>query len=365
VITRRPTAGGAALLLAWLACLACKPTASPTPPPASSPASSRAVAATPPTRDALRGPIVAIDVIGTSRTEVRDALGTAVGAAYDPASIARDVHALWRLRGIADIQVDARPQAGGVALRYRIRELPRIATVSLEGGPILYVAQWRIRLAGIKDVPQDPTTLTTLAEEMRAELVSRAYLDAIVDTRIVEAGEDRVDVVFTVTEGPQVTLAALTLRGHKKLATAELTALLRSHGVAVGQPFTAARLDAARLGVLTRYQDLGNLNAEFAAVSELRSPDGATISATYELREGDTLRLGKLTVRGALLLPVREYEQLLGVRRGQPFNRSRVALGLEKIRIRHSERGGPPNITPLTEIDRKRKAIDLTIEISN
>ena len=74
---------------------------------------------------------------------------------------------------------------------------------------------------------------------------------------------------------------------------------------------------------------------------------------------------GKLTVRGALLLPVREYELLLGVRRGQPFNRSRVAEGLEKIRILHRERSGPPNITPITEIDRKRKAIDLTIEISN
>lgn len=360
---RRPSAARrAAFILAWLACIACKPTAPPAPPPASSPAPP---AATPPTRESLRGPIVALDVTGTSRTDVRAALSTAVGAAYDPAVIARDVHALWRLRGIADIQVDARPEAGGVALRYRIRELPRIARVSLEGGPILYAAMWRVRLAGIKDVPQDPTILTKLAEDLRAELVSNAYLDATVDTRIVAAGEDRVDVVLKVTEGPQVKLAALTLRGNKKLGTAELTALLRSHGVAVGQPFTAARLDAARLGVLARYQDLGNLNAEFATASEVRSPDGATISATYELREGDTLRLGKLTVRGALLLPVREYELLLGVRRGQPFNRSRVAEGLEKIRLRHRERGGPPNITPLTEIDRERKTIDLTIELSN
>ncbi len=365
MIARRPTAARqTGLRLAFLAFLACKPTIAPTPPPASSP--TPPVATPPPTRESLRGPIVAIDVSGTSRSaDVSAALSTTIGAAYDPAVIARDVHALWRLRGMADIQVDARPQAGGVALRYRIRELPRIASVSLEGGSILYAPRWRIRLAGIKDVPQDPTILRKLADELRAELVSQAYLDATVDVRIVAAGEDRVDVVLKVTEGPQVKLDALTLRGNKKLGTAELTALFRSHGVGVGQPFTSASLDAARLGVLARYQDLGNLDAEFATVSEVRSPDGATVSATYGLREGDTLRLGKLTVRGPLLLPAREYELLLGLRRGQPFNRSRVADGLEQIRVRHRERGGPPNITPITEIDRKRKVIDLTIEISN
>lgn len=352
---------GAACTLACLALLACKPAAPPTPPP-SSPSP---VAKPPPTRASLRGPIVALDIVGSDRPEVRSAPGSTVGATYDPELIARDVHAMWRLRGIADIQVDARPDAGGVALRYRVRELPRVARVSLDGGPILHTASWRIRLAGIKDVPQDPAELARLAAELRAELVAAAYLDATVDTRIVAAGEDRVEALLKVDAGPQVKLATLTLRGNKKLGTAELTALFRGHGVAVGQPFTGAGVDAARLAVLARYQDLGNLDAEFVSAAEQRSPDGATIAATYELREGDTLRLGKLTVRGALLLPVREYEQLIGVRRGQPFNRSRVAEGLEKIRIRHRERGGPPNVTPLTEVDRKRKAIDLTIEIAD
>lgn len=360
-MTRRIMTHGAACTLACLALLACKQAAPPTPPPSAP----TPVAKPPPTRASLRGPIASLDIVGSSRPEVRSAIGSAVGVAYDPELIARDVLAIWRLRGIADVQVDARPEAGGVALRYRVRELPRVARVSLDGGPIEVTASWRIRLAGIKDVPQDPTELKQLADELRAELVAAAYLDATVDPQVVAAGEDRVEVVLKVSAGPQVKLASLTLRGNKKLGTAALTAVFRDHGVAVGQPFTGAGVDAARLAVLARYQDLGNLDAEFASAAEQRSPDRATIAATYELREGDTLRLGELTVRGALLLPVREYEQLLGVRQGQPFNRSRVAEGLEKIRIRHRERGGPPNVTPLTEVDRKRKSIDLTIEISN
>ncbi len=133
-------------------------------------------------------------------------------------------------------RLDPRRTRGRVALRYRIRELPRIASVSLEGGPILYAAMWRVRLANIKDVPQDPTTLTQLAEELRAELVRNAYLDATVEPRIVAAGEDRVDVVLKVTEGPQVKLAALTLGGNKKLSTAELTALFRRSRRSTARP---------------------------------------------------------------------------------------------------------------------------------
>jgi outer membrane protein assembly factor BamA len=350
----------AALTLGLLACLACKPTVAPTTSPTSPPGSPAAS----PTRHSLRGPVVAIEAVGTSRSaEAKSALGTTVGVTYEPAVVARDVRALWRLRGISDVQVDARIADGGVALRYRIVELPRVRKVELEGGPTVSAALWRIRLAEIKDVLQEPGTFKGLAEELRADLVSHAYLDATVDWRIVEAGEGRVDVILKVSEGPQVKLAALTLRGNKALSTAALTDLFRGHGVAIGQPFTQAAQDAARLGVLGRYQDLGHVNAEVVPASETRSVDGATISATYEIREGDAFRLGEFTVRGTRVAPVRDYEKRLGVRRGQPFNRSRVAQGLEDIRTMHKERGGQPNVLPNIEMDARTKKIDLTIEI--
>jgi outer membrane protein insertion porin family len=348
--------------LAVLALLACKPTAPPTTPPPTPPATT----APPATPAALAGPIVSIDLIGTTREhDAESALTATLGAAYDPAVIARDVRALWRLRGIADIHVDAKPVPGGVALRYRIDELPRIRKLELRGGPPLYTAAWRIRTADIKDVPQDPATIKQLVGELRGDLTDHAFLDATVTWRAAPADDGRVDIIVDVDAGPQVSLAALTLRGHKKLKTGELETIFRTHGIAVGQPFTRPAQDEALLAVTARYQDVGHVNAEILALSESRSPDHRTISTAYEIREGDAFRLGQLKVTGSLVAPVREYEKLLALRPGQPFNRSKIVAGIEKIRAMHRDRGaGEPDVTPLTELDRTTKKIDLTIEIS-
>jgi len=352
----------ARLTAVLLAVIACKPASPPEPPP-SRPIPSSTELQSPAT---LHGPVVSIDLVGTTRkSDAQAALTTTIGAPYDPAAIARDVRALWGLRGISDVQVDARHTAEGVSLRYRIVELPRIRQISIDGGSPLYTAATRIRVADIKDAPQDSTLIKNLAEVLRAELVSHAFLDATVDWRTVDAGEGRVDVVLTVTAGPKVTLSTLTFRGHRILKTAELAALLRTHGVAVGQPFAPAATQRALIAVMARYRDLGHIHAELGETSETRSPDRATISVTYELREGDVYRLGKLAIRGALVAPVRDYEKRLGARPGQPFNTSQLASGLDKIRALHRERNaGEPNITPMTTIDEKTKKVDLTLEIA-
>lgn len=347
----------------FLAGLACKPAAPLTPPSTHDQPSARPPT---PTHADLRGPVVSIDLTGTPRVgDARAALGTTVGVAYEPAKIAADVRALWRLRGIADVQVDARPEAGGVALRYRIRELPRIRKVEIENGPALYLTTWRIQAAEIQDAPQEPAKIRRLAEDLQADLVSHAFLDATVDWRIVDADDGRVDVKITVTEGPKVTVSALKFTGNRTLTSAELESIFHTRGLAVGQPFTPVARDVALFAVVDRYLDHGHIHAAFGANSEIRSPDGKTIAATYELREGDAYRVGKLTVRGTLVAPVREYEKLLGVRPGQPFNRSRLAQGIEKIRTLHSSRGAPANVNPLTTVDDKAKKVDLALEIGS
>lgn len=347
------------LRISALALLACKPAAPPSPPP------------TPPdiqpaTPATLTGPVVSIDLTGTTREpDAKATLTTTIGASYDPTAIARDVRALWRLRGIADIHVDAKPVPGGVAVRYRIDELPRIRKIDIQGGPPLYTAAWRIRTADIKDVPQDPATIKQLAGELRSDLTDHAFLDAAITWRTVPTEDDRVDLILDVDAGPQISLAALTLRGNKKLKTGELETIFRARGIAVGQPFARPAQGEALLAVTARYQDVGHVDAEIVALSETRSPDRKTISTSFEIREGDAFRLGQLKFTGTLVAPVREYEKLLALRPGQPFNRSKIVAGIEKIRAMHRDRGaGEPNVTPLTNLDRTKKKIDLTFELS-
>jgi outer membrane protein insertion porin family len=343
------------LLVAAL--LACRPAVAPAPPPAPAPA---------PEPAGLTGPVVAIELTGTARQlDARAVLVTAVGATYDPDTLARDVRALWRLGGVDDVRVDARPVPGGVALRYRVTELPRVRRLDLRGGPPVLTALWKMRTAEIRDVPQDPAAIQRLVAELRDDLVARAYLDAAVTWRTAPTDDGRVDVVLDIDAGPRVTVGALDLRGHRRLAAGELAQILRAHGLAVGQPFVRAARDEALLAAVARYRDLGHVDAELRPLPEVRSPDGDTVALAVEVREGDAFRLGKLTVKGALVAPVRDYERRLGVRPGQTFAASKLAAGLDEIRALHRERGaGEPGIVTVPVLDAAARTIDLTLEIS-
>lgn len=354
----RPRTASRCVWLVALALAACRPD-----PPPESPALANSPALAAPTT--LAGPVVAIERIGSTReSDARAALITTTGAPYDPATIAGDVRALWRLGGVADVQVDARPAPGGVALRYRVTELPRVRKVDVAGGPPALTPAWQARVADIRDVAQDPAALRRLAEELRDELVAGAYLDAAVTWRAVPVDDGRVDIVLDVAAGPRVTLAALGLRGNKKLATGEIEAIFRAHGLVVGQPFDDRGRDAALLAVTTRYYDIGHVNAALQALPDVRSDDRSKISIAFEVREGDTFRLGKLSFAGALIAPARDYERLLAVRPRQTFDRSKIVAGIAKIRAMHRERGaGEPEVTTLTNVDPAKKTIDLTLEI--
>ena len=348
------------LCLAALALFACKPDRPPEP-------HAPAPATAPATPTILAGPVVSIDLTGTLRErEARAALITTTGAAYDLTTIASDVRALWRLGGLADIHVDARPVPGGVALRYRIDDLPPVRKVNIVGGPPLLTSPWRLRAANIKDVPQDPATLQRFTTELCDDLVDNAYLDAAVTWRAVPVGDGRVDIVVDIDTGPQVSLAALVLQGNRKLKTGELEATFRTHGFVVGQPFTTGRQNDALLAITARYLDLGHVLAEIRALPEARSPDRKTISLTFDIHEGDAFRLGKLTFAGALIAPVRDYERRITVRPRQTFVRSKVVADIEKIRAMHRERGASePNVTTLTNLDPIKKTIDLTFELAS
>lgn len=351
------TASTRRLCLVALALFACKPAAAPRAPdePVAAPATSTAIA----------GSVVAIELTGTTREqEARAALRTTTGAPFDAARIAADVRALWGLGGLADVEVDARPVPGGVALRYRVSELPRVRKVEIEGGSQVLAALWKVRVADIKDVRQDPAALQRLTTDLQDDLVASAYLDAVVTRRSVPADDGRVDIVLKIDAGPRVTLAALDFRGNSRLRNGELEGIFRAHGLAVGQPFVGSGRDAALLAVTSRYQDVGRLQAEVIALPETRSADRSTITLAFEMREGETFRVGKLKFTGALIAPVRDYERQLAVRPRQIFSRSQIVAGIEKIRAMHRERGkGEPEVTTLTEVDAAAHTLDLTFEI--
>ncbi len=316
----------------------------------------------------LRGTVVSIEVTGldaSQQAQARARLTSTVGAAYDRDTVAADVRALWALGGLADVTADGKPTAGGIALRYHVRASDRIRNVDVRGGAALPAGLADTWVAGAKGQALDGPTSTELRKAMLDELHALGYLNATVDVRTSPASDGLVDVLTTISEGPQVVLSGLELRGNSKVARATLLAILGKPGeLVVGEPYRPEALEPGRLRITEHYQDLGHVQCDVGPAEETLSADRTTISVVLPIHEGDVFRIGAVKVEGALLAPKSAYLQLLGVRKGQVFGRSKVVEDRKKLEEFQRQKGQQaPEVLPSIDVNAARRTLDLTWQI--
>jgi outer membrane protein insertion porin family len=316
----------------------------------------------------LRGSLVSVDVTGLSADRVgaaRSVLHSAVGQAFDHGQVAADMRALWALGSMADIRAEARAVQGGVALRYAVREQPRIRALDVRGGRAIPAAQWLQQMPIKNGDFFDPVRLTAVRRTMLEQLRARGHHNVKVAWSSNEIKGAGVDVVFTLDEGPVVGTAKVEFRGNKVVPKKTLFKIWdEAGGSKVGSIYWRDGLERALLGMSEHYFNLGYINAAVGPVAETLSQDGASMSIEVPIYEGDQYKLGDLAFDGALVAPQREYASRFGLRRGQAFGRRKVSEGIERIRELHRSKGQPNvAVVPVTEVDTKKKRIKLTLQV--
>jgi outer membrane protein insertion porin family len=316
----------------------------------------------------LRGDVTGIEVLGLEgerAKQARGALQSAIGVAFDPALASRDLQALWALGGITDASVEARATAGGVELRYTVVPSPLVRAVDVRGSNVVPAAQWLANIPVKAGTPFSPALLSQVAQHMLGELRSFGHFSARVKWSSSKAPEDKVDVVIHVEEGPQVKIAKLELRGNQKVKKEVLLGLLEKNGkTVVGGRYWRDALDLGLMHVATHYYDRGHVDVRVGMPEEALTADGTQIAVTIPIEEGPQYRIGKLDAKGALIAPVKKYVELLGVKKGQVFNRGAVAKGLERISQMHREKGtAHGEVLPETVVDPKKRLVDLTVVV--
>jgi len=323
----------------------------------------------PPARlEDLKGNVVAIEVTGMSgerATRARDGIKKDIGAPFDRGHVAAWMHFVATLSGVADVKAEARPVKGGVAVRLVVKEHPHIRTVDVRGSHAVPATEWLSRM-GIKDGDfLDPALAASRRSDMLETLQSFGHFNADVSWTVEKSPDGRVDLVFTVEEGPAVTVSKIDFKGLKAVKREVLLDILsKNGGTTVGQRYWRQALSNAILFVTNHYYDRGYINVQVDTPAETLSADKSKMELTLNIHEGDRFKVGKLDARGALIAPAAEYVKLLGVKPGEVFNRSKIAAGLEKINEMHKSKGREGiNVYPSTQIDLKKKTIGLTLEV--
>lgn len=318
----------------------------------------------------LRGSLSRVEVVGVTgerADQARAVLASAVGKPFDRDVVAADMRSLWALRGLADVTADATLLDGGVSLKFRLVSQPRIRTVDVRGAHEVTADNWRSQMPVKSGELLDPARLAEVQRGMIRVLLDRGHHRVKVAWNVTPSAQEAgtADVVFTIEEGPAVTIARITFRGNKALSQKALSEVLARGGNKVGGRYFRAALENAFAELYSSYYDAGYVNVSIGPLEETIAAPGNRAEVVIPVVEGAQFRVGKLTAAGQLQGSERDYLKQLGIKTGQIFSRKKVAEGLERIRAFHQAKGAARvDVQPETSIDLVKKRIDLVLRVS-
>ena len=279
---------------------------------------------------AAQGAISAVTVTGTQRLEPDTVLSYTklrVGQPYSQESLDQALRDLYETELFADVQI--RNDNG--ALTVEVKENPVINRIVLEGNKRLKEDKIRPE---IKLAPRQIYTRSKVRADVAriVELYRRqGRFAATIEPKMVQLDQNRVDIVFEISEGPKSKVRQINIIGNEKFKDGELRSQmvtkqsrwfrLFSSGTSYDPDRLAYDQQKLRQFYLTEgYADFRVISA----VAEL-TPDKQDFIITYVVEEGDRYKFGDVKVESDIRdLSGDSLTRRLPMKKGDWYNAKQV-----------------------------------------
>ncbi|MBI4815915.1 MAG: outer membrane protein assembly factor BamA [Deltaproteobacteria bacterium] len=301
---------------------------------------------------------------------VRVVVASRPGRPVNPSAISDDIKAIYAMGYFDDVRAYTERTEEGIRLIFEVSEKPAVRKVDIRGNDDL-------SLDDIKNVV-DIRAFTILNEakvkrnqaKIKELYAEKGYYLAEVESRIEPAGSNEVIVVFDIKEKAKVKVRAIRIVGNEHISDSVLKSGLATREGSLLSFLTDAgtyRADAFQVDLLrisSHYYDRGYINVKIDPPDVEISPDKKDLYITIRIDEGEQFSVGRLDFEGDLLETKASFFDLIKTSSGAIFNRSQLGQDLLSLKTRYEDDGfAYANITPATNIDPKKKTIDITFEI--
>ncbi|HUY68325.1 MAG TPA: outer membrane protein assembly factor BamA [Alphaproteobacteria bacterium] len=340
------------------------------PAPASAPVSS-VEAEAPPSSPALQGGLIEdIKVEGTERIEpdtVTSYLQVAKGQQATPEKLNASLKALYATGLFADIDM----RVEGATLVVKVTENPIVNRVIYQGNDAISKKDLE------KEVQLKPRLVYTLPRVQRdvqriLDLYRRqGRFAAEVQPKLVKLPQNRVNVIFDITEGDRTGIASIKFVGNSHFDSDELQSVISTRETAWWRFFSNTDYyDPDRLAydreLLRRfYLNHGYIDFRVrSAVAEL-TPDRADFFITFTLDEGPRYKFGKIAIKSEIKgLNGETLRQYLTTHKGDWYDADMVQKSIVALTTVLGDRQYAfATITPQLDRDKKHHIVKLTYDI--
>lgn len=311
-----------------------------------------------------------IVVKGNQRIEpetVRSYLSVNIGDPFSPEKLDQSLKTLFGTGLFADVNFSR----DGSVLVVNVVESPIINRLAFEGNKQLDDEKLN------KEVKLRPRIVFTKAK-VRAdvqriiELYRRSgRFAATVEPKVIQLPQNRVDLVFEISEGPKTKVSRINFIGNKYFSDGDLRDKMATREARWWRFLTSNdTYDPDRLAYdreLLRQYNLSKGFADFRVVSSVAelSQDKKDFFITLTVEEGQIYKFGKIDVESQIRdLKVDELRPMIKTKEGKTYNAKQIDDTIEAMTEAAGLKGYAfVDIRPVVNRDRKNRIIGITYKV--
>jgi outer membrane protein insertion porin family len=317
------------------------------------------------------GRVATIEIQGNQRIEadtIRSYMLVQPGEPADADRLDRSLRALFATGLFRDVEI--RPEGNRVIVR--VVENPLVNRVGFEGNR-------RVTSEVLRgEVQLRPRSVFTpaAAQADRQRILEiyarRGRFGATVEPKIIELDQNRVDVVFEITEGNVALVSRIGFVGNESYSDSRLKEIIATREQAwyrllsTSDNYDPDRLTFDRELLRRFYLRQGYADVEITGATAELAPDRSGFFLTYTISEGPRYRIGNIEVTSTLRgLDPTGLQREIPISVGDWYDGDAVERADNLLTELLASRGFPfANVEPRVVRNRETQRVDLTIEIS-
>src|SRR6266436_4563211 len=289
--------------------------------------------------------VSSIQVEGNRRVEVetiRSYFKSGPGGRLDQASIDDGLKALIETGLFQDVRIS---QPGGHLL-VTVVENPVIGRIAFEGNKKVKDEQLT---AEIQSKPRG--TLSRPMVQSDAQRIAEIYrrsgrYDVSVNPEIIEQPNNRVDLVFTITEGGKTGVKSVDFIGNNAYSSYRLKDIIKTHEsnllsfLGGGDVYDPDRVEADRDLIRRFYLKHGFADVQVVAALTEYDPEKKGFLVTFKIEEGQQYRVASVNFQSSIAtLDGNTLRSFSRVNVGSLYNAEALEKSVEEMQIEASRRG--------------------------
>jgi outer membrane protein insertion porin family len=313
-----------------------------------------------------------------STTAIITYSGLRIGDFITADNVTRAIRNLMERRIFSDVKIYADQVIGNeITVVIVVREYPRVSVVSFTGNDELDEKE----LADLVTIRSgdivSPYELDRSRAKIREKYATEGYLfTKVTATQAPSKDSGRIDLVFAIDEGAEVSIGEVTFNGNRVIPESELEGAMEDvREKAWYQLWRSSKFDRSKLKgdearVIDLYRSRGFIEAEIVEDSIWIDPASGKANVNITVAEGTQYYLRSLTITGNTIYSTPVIEKRLNVAIGEPYDQQKLEQNVNQnetqtdLRSLYTDNGYITFNAEVSEHKSAADSIDVVIKVS-